>query len=500
MSRRQIRRQGDRPPGRQNRRVIQAANLTGRGVLTGDRHQGLGPRRVRGREIGVGRDGGVEPRQRGAIGSLARVEVQLRPTLEKGVIGRHAGRAAQTRLHRRHLRRHGLGDGVGNLALHGEHVGELAVEAVGPSTETGAPVHQLGGDAHRVAGAAHAALQQKGDAELGGDGDRALGRIARGVRRGGGEDLQLAVARQRQAHLFGQAVGEIALRRIAAQIAKRQHGDAVGRRGREQAGPPGDIAPATHDRRQADAAAGDQQPAPRSPKGGGRRTPDGRLAARRHGHGAHQVVDLKRVGAPAPVRQRDGVILAKAQRRLRPVERHRHETAAIARMSRLVAHPVGGDRRRRPDHDHRVGLVEGGFDGPREGRAALDQDIPPHLVAGRLQPRDDLRHARPVDAGVADEDVRSSALARLPPNAGHRFGSLEPRRGPIEHQDASTPSRKGRAARANDRLRGPRPSDSRRPPLKTGPGGGVVTQRTANPCTRVRISARPPNPETSTAP
>ena len=57
-------------------------------------------------------------------------------------------------------------DGLGDLVLHREHVGEIAVVALRPEMAAGGDVDELGGDAHMVAVLAHAALDDVADAEL----------------------------------------------------------------------------------------------------------------------------------------------------------------------------------------------------------------------------------------------------------------------------------------------------------------------------------------------
>ena len=57
---------------------------------------------------------------------------------------------------------HGLRD----LVLHREHVGEIAVVALGPEMRTGDDIVELRGDAHLVAILAHRTLDDIADAEL----------------------------------------------------------------------------------------------------------------------------------------------------------------------------------------------------------------------------------------------------------------------------------------------------------------------------------------------
>ena len=65
----------------------------------------------------------------------------------------------QLQLQRRH-------DGLADLVLQGEDVGEVAVVALGPDVVAGRAVDQLGGDPHPAAGLAHAAFEHVADAQL----------------------------------------------------------------------------------------------------------------------------------------------------------------------------------------------------------------------------------------------------------------------------------------------------------------------------------------------
>jgi hypothetical protein len=60
-------------------------------------------------------------------------------------------------------------NGLADLVLHREHVGEVAVVAFRPKRAAGRDVIELCGDTHAVAALTHAALDQIPDAELLGD-------------------------------------------------------------------------------------------------------------------------------------------------------------------------------------------------------------------------------------------------------------------------------------------------------------------------------------------
>ena len=67
------------------------------------------------------------------------------------------------------LRLDGGDDCFGDLVLHREHVGEVAVVALRPDVAAGGDVVELGGDAHALARLAQAALEEVAHAELLGD-------------------------------------------------------------------------------------------------------------------------------------------------------------------------------------------------------------------------------------------------------------------------------------------------------------------------------------------
>ena len=116
-------------------------------------------------------------------------------------------------------------DRLGDLVLHREHVGEVAVVALRPDVAAGGDVVELRRDAHALAVLAHAAFDHVADAELLGDllhvdGLALVGE--RGVARDHEEPAQLG---QRGDDVLADAVGEILLLRIAAHVGEGQHGD-----------------------------------------------------------------------------------------------------------------------------------------------------------------------------------------------------------------------------------------------------------------------------------
>ena len=146
----------------------------------------------------------------------------------------------------------------------------------------------------------------------------------------------------------------------------------------ELRGAPGEQAGNTGDRY---AGSGEQQAAPRYDIRASWRTGlsgqwVGRLSCRDR-HAERDRGNLGRAGITAPVRQVDGIVLAKPQRRHGAVEGNRNQLVQVAAAGRFVEDPVGLHRGAGPDDYDRVAAVEGGFDGFCERGAAFDHRIPP---------------------------------------------------------------------------------------------------------------------------
>ena len=116
-------------------------------------------------------------------------------------------------------------DGFGDLVLHREHVGEVAVVALRPEMAAGGDIVELRRDAHAVAALADAALDHIADAELLGDLFHVDGLALVDERRVARDHEEPAQLRQRGDDVLADAVGEILLLRIAAHVGERQHGD-----------------------------------------------------------------------------------------------------------------------------------------------------------------------------------------------------------------------------------------------------------------------------------
>ena len=116
-----------------------------------------------------------------------------------------------------------VGDGLGNLFLDGENVGQLAVEAVRPKLAVIRRTHQLRTDAHAVTLAAQRSIEHMRDAELAADLAHAEFLIPERERRSARGDGQSVDAGQDIQDLFGHALGQIGVVRIRAEVGERQH-------------------------------------------------------------------------------------------------------------------------------------------------------------------------------------------------------------------------------------------------------------------------------------
>ena len=116
-------------------------------------------------------------------------------------------------------------NGVRDLVLDGEYVGQVAVEMFGPEVAAGGGVVELRRDAHAVAVPSHAAFEHVAYPELRGD----LLQVHRfalvGEGRVAGDHEEPAQFRQRGDDVLADSVGEILLFPVAAHVVERQHGN-----------------------------------------------------------------------------------------------------------------------------------------------------------------------------------------------------------------------------------------------------------------------------------
>ncbi len=207
------------------------------------------------------------------------------------LIGRLAPRAAgsqQRALGTAERELQGGGDVLGKVGFDRQRIAGGPVVCLRPPHQAGAAVDQLGADPNRVHAAPDAADDDIGDAQprrsdRGRGAAHQLGRRSRG-------DAQADDTGERAAQLLGDAVGEIGLARVAAEVGEGQYGDTarcgVARRAAQQAPRrrTGDGGP--------DQTAGDDEPAVDAvATGRGRRWRAGRSAGKRFGD-----ADLRRGG------------------------------------------------------------------------------------------------------------------------------------------------------------------------------------------------------------
>ena len=110
-----------------------------------------------------------------------------------------------------------------DLVLHLQQIGAGGVELIGPEMRAAVGVDELGVDPDLIAAGQHRAFQHIAHAQILADRlgvDRLAlegeGRIAR-------DDEAVADARESGGQFIGEGVGEVILRRIAAEIGERQH-------------------------------------------------------------------------------------------------------------------------------------------------------------------------------------------------------------------------------------------------------------------------------------
>ena len=116
-------------------------------------------------------------------------------------------------------------DHADDVVLHGKDILDLAVIAFGPQIVAGFRFDQLDGNAELRARAPDAAFHHIMHAEFTSDLAHIHGLSA--IAEGGiaGNDMELAEAREFADDVFGDAVAEVGLFGIAAEILERQHGD-----------------------------------------------------------------------------------------------------------------------------------------------------------------------------------------------------------------------------------------------------------------------------------
>ena len=188
---------------------------------------GPGEERVRQSVPAVGLDGLLEPLAGGGVVRLIEA-VQVLPASAEEVPGLHAARvfAVDPRfLAFGELYAQGHDDPAGDLILQGEQLGHVPVVTLGPQVVSGQRVDKLGADAHLVGRLLDAALKHVADPQV-------LGHLLYFYRlvlvdegRVAGDDEEARGLGERRDDSLGDAVGEILLPGVAAQIVEGQHRD-----------------------------------------------------------------------------------------------------------------------------------------------------------------------------------------------------------------------------------------------------------------------------------
>ena len=120
----------------------------------------------------------------------------------------------------------GVGDSFGDLALDTEDVGELAIKGIGPQMRIAGHLDELDGDAHLIGGFLDAAFKDVRYAKL----LRDFGEIARfaliTLRRRARDHFQIRNLREPREDFFPDAIREVGVRFVFAQVFEWKHGDA----------------------------------------------------------------------------------------------------------------------------------------------------------------------------------------------------------------------------------------------------------------------------------
>ena len=123
------------------------------------------------------------------------------------------------------MRNEGGDDLCREVGLHGEYILDPTVIALRPEVRARLGFDQLGGDPQPVADPARTALDHIAGPELGADRAHVASGCPVGEGRVAGDDEEFVVARKVGDDVLGQAVAEVVLRRVAAQVVEGQDRD-----------------------------------------------------------------------------------------------------------------------------------------------------------------------------------------------------------------------------------------------------------------------------------
>ena len=117
-----------------------------------------------------------------------------------------------------------------DIGLNREDVREITIVRLRPEMLVALRIDQLRDDAHAIAGAAHAPLEDRRSIQLRTDLAQAVLAFLERHDRGPRNHLETADLRQVGNDIFGDAVGEVLVLRIRAQVEERQYRDGSGAR------------------------------------------------------------------------------------------------------------------------------------------------------------------------------------------------------------------------------------------------------------------------------
>ena len=354
-----------------------------------------------------------------------------------------------------------VGDVERDVGLDGEDVVELPVVRLGPEVAIGLGVDELRDDAHAIAGATYAAVEQRGGAERRADLAQALRALLERHDRVARDHLERADLGEMRDDVLGDAVGEVLVLRIGAQVAEGKHGDggrarARRRRRDERRGEladggeavGGDLGEGAHDRLVHRRGDGVAQPAhgghrihqPLGDDRGRRRAAVRRLAGEQLvQHAGEAVLIAATVGALVErllgahvLRRADDESRAGDARRLRGARGERDAEVGDHRLALVDEDVLRLDVAM--DDVARVRVVERRRDLPRDGDGVVDREIAlavepvaerlaleeghdvEQLAVGvaRVEQRDDVRMAEPRgDLDLAQEALGPDGVGEL---------------------------------------------------------------------------------------
>jgi hypothetical protein len=171
----------------------------------------------------------VLPRDAPVVGQSPHDEVPGIEAVGRATPGVRAFRGVELRLDGGH-------DGLRDLVLDGEDIGQRAIVALRPDMAAGGDRIELGGDSHAIARLADAALHDIAHAEFAADLGEMDGAVLVDERGVAGDHVDPAQPRQRRDDVLADAVGKVFLLGLAAHVDEGQDGDAQAVERRRMAG------------------------------------------------------------------------------------------------------------------------------------------------------------------------------------------------------------------------------------------------------------------------